>query len=333
MSANSKLKLKPLYIMKILLEKSDEEHPLTVNDIISELAFYDIPAERKSIYTDIELLMTFGLDVICQKDRANKYFVGTRDFELPELKLLVDAVQSSKFITHKKSDELITKIEKLTNIYEAKNLHRQVIVNDRVKTMNESIYYNIDSLHKAIQLEKMVCFKYFDYTVEKKIQFRNEGNPYHVSPYALTWADENYYLIAYHEKYMDISHFRVDRMTDIEISETNRPILEDYMDFNIVEYSKKVFRMFSGETEKVELEFDNSLINVVIDRFGKSVHIHNKRENSFCVTVEVAATNTFYGWLFMFGEKARIIKPYHIAKEMFNLTTNIVRQYQNYDRR
>ena len=237
-SANSKLKLKPLYIMKILLEKSDEEHPLTVNDIIYELAFYDIPAERKSIYSDIELLITFGLDIICQKDRSNKYFVGTREFELPELKLLVDAVQSSKFITHKKSDELIKKIEKLTNIHEAKNLHRQVIVNDRVKTMNESIYYNIDSLHKAIQSEKMVYFRYFDFTVEKKIQFRNEGSPYHVSPYALTWADENYYLIAYHEKYKDISHFRVDRMTDIEVSDDDRPIIEDYKDFNL-NYSLK----------------------------------------------------------------------------------------------
>lgn len=332
MSANSKLKLKPLYIMKILLEKSDEEHPLTVNDIITELAYYDISAERKSIYSDIELLMTFGLDIICQKDRANKYFVGMRDFELPELKLLVDAVQSSKFITHKKSNELIKKIERLTNIYEAKELHRQVIVNDRAKTMNESIYYNIDSLHKAIQTEKMVNFKYFDYTVEKDIKFRNGGSPYCVSPYALTWADENYYLIAYHEKYQDISHFRVDRMTDIEVSEELRPLISNLTDFNVVEYSNKVFRMFSGETENVELEFDNSLINVVIDRFGKDIRIHSKTENSFRVTVEVAATNTFYGWLFMFGEGVRIIKPYHIVKEMFELTTNVVRQYQDHDR-
>ena len=152
MAANSKLKLKPLYIMKILLEKSDENHPLTVNEIIKELDFYDIPAERKSIYSDIDLLETFGLDIICEKGRSNKYFIGEREFELPELKLLVDVVQSSKFITYKKSKELITKIEKLTSVYEAKELHRQVIVNDRVKTMNESIYYNVDAIHQAIQL-------------------------------------------------------------------------------------------------------------------------------------------------------------------------------------
>jgi len=316
MSANSKLKLKPLYIMKILLEKSDEEHPLTVNDIITELAHYNIPAERKSIYSDIELLMGFGLDIICEKERANKYFVEKREFELPELKLLVDAVQSSKFITHKKSEELIKKIEKLTSVHEAKELHRQVIVNDRVKTTNESIYYNIDSLHKAIQSEKKVHFKYFDYTVDKSIKFRNDGNPYCVSPYALTWADENYYLIAYHDKYKDISHFRVDRMTEIEVGDEERPDIEELNDFNVVEYSKKVFRMFSGETERVELEFYNSLINVVIDRFGKDVRIHSKTENSFRITVEVATTNTFFGWLFMFGDKVRIIGPENV-KERF----------------
>ena len=150
MAANSKLKLKPLYIMKILLEKSDENHPLTVNEIIKELDFYDIPAERKSIYSDIDLLETFGLDIICEKGRSNKYFIGEREFELPELKLLVDVVQSSKFITYKKSKELIKKIEKLTSVYEAKELHRQVIVNDRVKTMNESIYYCICQLNNPL---------------------------------------------------------------------------------------------------------------------------------------------------------------------------------------
>ena len=160
MGANSKLKFKLLYIMKILMDKTDENHAMTVNEIIAELEKYDIKAERKSIYSDIDLLSDFGLDVICEKGRANKYFIGSRDFELPELKLLVDAVQSSKFITHKKSDELIKKIEKLTSIHEAKELHRYVVVVDRVKTMNESIYYNVDEIHKAIQQNKQIRFKY-----------------------------------------------------------------------------------------------------------------------------------------------------------------------------
>lgn len=324
MSANSILKLKPLFIMKILLEKSDEGHPFTVNDIIKELLYYDIPAERKSIYSDIELLVGFGLDIICEKDRANKYFVGKREFELPELKLLVDAVQLSKFITHKKSEELIKKLEKLTSVYEAKELHRQVIVNDRVKTMNESVYYNIDALHKGIQSKKKVRFKYFDYTVDKDIKFRNEGKPYLVSPYALTWSDENYYLIAYHDKYKDLSHFRVDRMVGIELCEEERPINEDLDEFNIVDYSKKVFRMFSGETERVELEFDNNLVNVVIDRFGKDVRIHTKTDRSFRIAVEVVATNTFFGWLFMFGGKVRIVGPEVMKTKMFSIIEEIV---------
>ncbi len=223
----------------------------------------------------------------------------------------------------KKSNELIKKIEKLTSTFEAKELHRQVIVTDRVKTMNESVYYNIDALHKAIQSEKKVHFKYFDYTVDKCIKFRNNGDAYCVSPYALTWADENYYLIAYHEKYSDISHFRVDRMTEIEVCDEERIMMKEYGDFNVVEYSKKVFSMFSGETDRVVLEFDNSLINVVIDRFGKDIHIHTITEISFRVTVEVVTTDTFFAWLFMFGNKVKVVEPRSVIEKMTTLIDEI----------
>lgn len=315
MASNSNQKLKLLYIMKILLAKSDEKNLLTVNQIITELSLYGISAERKSIYTDIELLAEFGLDIICQKGRSNKYFIGSRDFELPELKLLVDVVQSSKFITHKKSKELIKKIEKLTSVHEAKNLHRQVIVSDRVKTMNESIYYNVDGIHQAIQLSKKVQFKYFDYTVEKQLKLRRDGKYYCVDPYALTYADENYYLIAYHEKYNDISHFRVDRMIEIEISEESQSEINEFKDFNVAKYSKKVFQMFSGEMHRVELELDNSLINAVIDKFGKDVNIFYKSQDTFRISIEVAATGTFFGWLIMFGEKVKINSPQSMCNE------------------
>lgn len=316
MPANSNLKLKPLYIMKILLEKTDENHPLTVNEIISELSYYDIPAERKSIYSDIDLLMSFGLDIICEKGRANKYFIGTRDFELPELKLLVDAVQSSKFITHKKSEELIKKIEKLTSIYEAKELHRHVVVADRVKTMNESIYYNVDEIHKAIQQNKQIRFKYFDYNLDKQIEYRRDGEWYYASPYALTWSDDNYYMIAYYERYNGISNFRVDRMAAIEMVEEERIMCEDIKDFNVADYSKRIFRMFSGETEIVKLQFHNSLINVVIDRFGKDIVINRQDDDHFIITVDVVATNTFLGWLFMFGDKVKILSPETLKDKM-----------------
>ncbi|WFD10880.1 helix-turn-helix transcriptional regulator [Tepidibacter hydrothermalis] len=309
MSSNSNLKLKPLYIMKILLEKTDEKHFLTVNDIISELKKHDIPSERKSIYSDIELLKSFGIDIICEKGRANKYYIGSREFELPELKLLVDAVQSSKFITAKKSTELIKKIEKLASIYEAKELHRQVFVSDRVKTVNEAIYYNVDAIHKAIQENKKVAFKYFEYDTDKKIKFRRNGEKYIVSPYALTWENGNYYLISYYERYENISNFRVDRMNKIEIIDEDRFMIEDGNKFDVADYSNKIFNMFSGDIESVELQFDNSLINVVIDRFGKEVFINKKDENSFSIKVEVAESSTFYGWLFMFGNRVRILSP------------------------
>lgn len=329
MASNLKMKLKLLYLMKILLEKSDERHPLRIADIVRELEVYDIQAERKSIYSDIELLNEFGLDIICEKARENYYYIASRDFEMPELKLLVDAVQASKFITHKKSEELIKKIEKLTSIYEARDLHRQVIVNDRVKTMNESIYYNVDAIHNAIQQNRMVKFKYFDYTVDKQLKFRRNGEIYCVSPYALTWADENYYLIAYHDRYNDISHFRVDRMSEIEISESFRPQISEFEDFNVAEYSKRVFGMFSGESEKVEIEFDNSLINVVINRFGKDVRIYCKTETSFKIVTEVAATGTFFGWLFMFGEKARIVAPLNLIEAMKTYLQSTLEVYQS----
>lgn len=314
--------------MKILMDKTDENHAMTVNEIIAELEKYDIKAERKSIYSDIDLLSDFGLDVICEKGRANKYFIGSRDFELPELKLLVDAVQSAKFITHKKSDELIKKIEKLTSIHEAKELHRYVVVVDRVKTMNESIYYNVDEIHKAIQQNKQIRFKYFDYNLDKLIEYRRDGEWYYASPYALTWSDDNYYMIAYYERYNGISNFRVDRMAAIEMVEEERIMCEDTEDFNVADYSKKFFRMFSGETETVKLQFDNSLINVVIDRFGKDIVINRQDDDHFIITVDVVATNTFLGWLFMFGDKVKILEPEKLKKSMYENASRVMALYK-----
>lgn len=312
----SSRKLKLLYLYKILWENTDEEHTITVNELISRLKEYGVLAERKAIYADIELLKQFGLDIICEKERANKYFVGARDFELPELKLLVDAVQSSKFITYKKSRELIKKIENLCSNHEAKTLNRNVVVADRIKTMNESIYYNVDVIHSAIQENKQIKFKYFEYTVDKKIKFRRNGQYYVASPYALSWSDDNYYLIAYYQRYNDISNFRVDRMKSIEMIDEKRKITKEFKNFNIAEYSNKIFNMYSGEIESVKLQFDNSLINVVMDRFGKDVVIQNRDEDCFCILVDVITTNTFLGWLFMFGDKVKIISPDSLKVKM-----------------
>ena len=327
MGANSKLKLKPFYIMKILMEQSDEQHPMTVNALIEALGEYGITAERKSIYADIDLLVEFGVDIICIKGRANQYFIGARDFELPELKLLVDAVQSSRFITHKKSEELIGKLEKLTSVHEAKELHQHVVIVDQIKAANENIYYNVDEINKAIQKNKQIRFKYFMYNLDKEIEYRRNGDWYYASPYAFTWDDDNYYMIAYYEKYEDISNFRVDRMTSIEIVDADRIFTGDQEDFNVAEYSQKMFRMFSGDTERVKLQFANTLINVVIDRFGKDVEIEKNEDGTFNIGVDVVVTPTFLSWLFMFGNKVRIVEPLEIKDQFATCVKEVLETY------
>ncbi len=314
------------------MEQTDEEHTMTTNDIINELSKYDICAERKSIYNDMELLKQFGLDIICKKTKTFDYYIGTRDFELPELKLLVDAVQSSKFITKKKSNDLIKKIENLTSGHLAKQLQRQVFVSDRVKAINERIYYNVDTLHNAIAQNNQVSFKYFEYTIEKKKQYRNNGEDYIVSPYALSWVDDNYYLVSHYAKYAGgLTHFRVERMSDITILEEKRiNIMEINGDkeFNIAKYSKQIFSMFSGEIENVLLMFENNLINAVIDRFGEEVHICKKDEEHFTVNVEIAISTAFMSWLFQFGDKVKILSPSHLANEMKEMAEKVAKLYQ-----
>ncbi|MBS4535009.1 WYL domain-containing protein [Clostridium sp. D2Q-14] len=322
-----KTKLKIIYLMDILLEKTDENNPLTVKNLIEELSRYGITAERKSIYSDINLLRIYGLDIICEKGRSNKYFVASRNFELPELKLLVDSVQSSKFITHKKSKELIKKIESLTSVHQAKALDRYVIVADRLKADNERIFYNVDTLHRAIQENKQVRFKYFDYNLDKKIEFRRNGEMYISSPYALTWSDNNYYLIAYYDRYNDISNFRVDKMMDIELLDEDRYLIEGYENFNVAEYSTKIFNMYIGDLERVELEFHNSLINVAIDRFGKDIIIKKKDENYFSIKVEVEVSDTFLGWIFMFGDRIKIVSPTKLKYKMKEMAEKILKLY------
>ena len=209
-SANQKLKL--LYLQKYLLEHSDENHPVTVADMIAYLAGHDISAERKSIYDDLEALRQFGLDIIKTSGRSTGYFVGERDFELPELKLLVDSVQSSKFITHKKTLSLIKKIESLASVHDAQLLQRQVYVRGRVKSMNESVYYNVDEISAAINADRSIKFKYFEYSVAKERRFRKNGAIYQVSPFALIWDDENYYLLGWDANAEMFKHYRVDKM-------------------------------------------------------------------------------------------------------------------------
>ena len=313
-SSNQKLKL--LYLNQILQEKTDENHTMTVPQIIEELARYGITAERKSIYDDLEALRFFGLDIASVKTKTTGYFLASREFELPELKLLADAVASSKFITEKKSSELIYKIGSLTSSFEAKQLQRQVCVMGRVKTINEKIYYNVDTIHQAIAQNRQISFKYFEYALDKTIRYRNDGDKYVLSPYALSWDDENYYMIAYYEKHDNLSHFRVDKMEHIALLEEKRLPLPDKQEFNTAEYSKKVFNMFGGQEEQLRLQFDNSLIGVVLDRFGKDVTICKADDNSFIVNVDALISPPLLGWLFSFSSKVTVLAPESLVKTM-----------------
>lgn len=321
MSANTNIKLKLLYLMDILLDKTDENNHITVKEIITELSRYGISAERKSIYSDIEILKTYGLDIICEKGRSNKYFIGSRVFELAELKLLVDYVNASKFITNKKSKELIKKLKKLTSINQAKKLDRYIIIKDNIKTKNERIFYNVDTLHRAIHENKKVQFKYFDYNLDKEFEFRKGGEKYIANPYALTWIEDNYYLIGCYDECSEISNLRVDRMMDIELLDQDRYIIEGYKN------SRKISNMYNGELERLELEFDNSLINEVIDKFGETILIRKNDNNSFTIKVEVEVSDKFLGWLFSFGDGVRIISPDSCKIRMKQMTKNVLKLY------
>ena len=322
--SNQKLKL--LYLMKILLEQTDDEHFLTVPKMIEELSKLGVSAERKSIYDDLEYLQLYGLDICVKKSRTTDYYIGSRDFELPELKLLVDVVQSSKFITHKKSMELISKIEKLTSHENAKKLQRQVYVTNRVKTLNERIYYNVDKIHEAIAENKQITFKYFDIGLNKEKVYRKDGALYTESPVSLTWDDENYYLITYKEKYDNYTHYRVDKMEDIEISEDNRVLSDKPFDLSV--YAKKMFQMFGGEETSVSIIFENELIGVVYDRFGTDIPVIKVDDKHFKCMVKVAVSPVFLSWLISFGGRAKVVSPDEVKEQLKKLIEDVANQYK-----
>lgn len=309
MAKSSNQKLKLLYLMDLLLKRSDENHPVSVQQMIAELSNHSISAERKSIYDDLEALRLYGLDIVKSRCKTTGYYVGARDFELPELKLLVDSVQSSKFITEKKTLSLIKKIESLASAYDAQLLQRQVFVRNRVKSMNESVYYNVDEISNAITQDKAIRFKYFDYTVTKERSFRKNDAWYEVSPFSLMWDDENYYMLAYDPEAGKLKHYRVDKMTEISGTERFRDGKDFFGTIDMSQYSKKVFGMFTGEMQTVKLRFENHLVGAVIDRFGRDTIIIASDEEHFTVSVSVAVSPQFYAWLFGFGTEVEVLSP------------------------
>ncbi len=323
-SYNQKIKI--LYLMKLFLERTDEQHAVTMAEILEYLAANGINAERKTIYDDLETLRLFGLDILYQKPTG--YFLGSREFELAELKLLVDAVQASRFITERKSRELIRKLEGLTSHYEAGQLQRQVYVTDRIKTMNESIYYNVDKIHTAISGNVQITFQYFEWTASREMKLRKDGEKYKVSPWILSWSDENYYLLAYDEQAEMVKFYRVDKMLKLDLTAEPRQGKEHFEHFNLAEFSRKTFGMYAGEEEHVTLVCENRLIGVIIDRFGKEAAIRKADEEHFLITVKANVSGQFYGWLTGLGTGVRIQSPQKVAEEYQRHLEGILAQYK-----
>ncbi|MGI5935342.1 MAG: helix-turn-helix transcriptional regulator [Oscillospiraceae bacterium] len=326
MASSSNQKLKPLYLMKILLEKTDAQISMTIAEIVDALAGYGINAERKSLYSDMELLRQFGVEIEMQRGKTVGYYIAERQFELPELKLLVDAVQSCRFITKRKSEELIKKLSSLTSSQQAKQLRRQVFVADRAKTINETVYYSIDQIHHAIGEGKKIAFKYFDYDVKKKRVFRKRGELYRTTPVTLCWNNDNYYLIAYSAKYDDFTHYRVDRMSGVDVLDEDGDKF-DKDKFNIAEHAKRAFGMYDGEVVRARLAFDKSLVNVVLDHFGKDVLMFPSADGWFEISVNVSISPVFLAWMFQFGDCAEIKEPDSLVLAMIELAAKSTQRY------
>lgn len=312
---NQKLKL--YYLSRIMLEKTDDEHMITMPEIQKALEAYDVTADRKSLYDDLEALRVLGIDVIGEKVGKKYYYhVGGKQFEIAELKLLVDVIQSSKFITEKKSQDLIKKLTGMASEFEASQLKRQVVVQGRVKTMNESIYYCVDDVHRAIAENRKIRFEYMKWNTDKKME-RHREEPYVASPWALTWDDENYYLIAYDDEADCIKHFRVDKLKNIKILEEKRAGRERFKEFDLAKYAKMSFGMFGGEKTTVRLSFRDEMVGVFIDRFGRDITIRPSDKKGWSeISVEVALSDQFLGWIFALGPDVKIAGPAKVV-DMF----------------
>lgn len=327
MPRSNNQKMKMFYLVKILREETDDQHYLTMQEILGKLNAYGVDANRKTVYDDIEELNNYGIEVLKERIGPLTYYhCGAREFEVAELKFLVDAIQSSKFITARKTKELIRKLETLTSRHEAKHLARQVFVAGRIKNMDESIYYAIDTIHTALNEGKMLQFKYFHWDISAKKEYRHEGKPYRISPWGLCWDDENYYMIGFDDEAGKIKYYRVDKMTDIRILDEKRKGLEAFKQQDKSLYTKKRFRMFDGTEQTVTLKCKNSLSNVIVDQFGKDVHMRPVDAEHFTVNVDVAVSNQFYGWVIALGGDAKIEKPKAVKEEMENLLKNYLGQ-------
>lgn len=325
-SSNQKLKL--LYLKEIFETYTDEKHMINIKQIIDLLAEYGVKAERKSVYDDIECLKQFGLDIITVKSDSNYYYLCSRNFELPELKLLVDSVQSSKFLTVKKSASLIKKLESLCSNYEGAALQRQVFIANRIKNMNESIYLTIDKIHNAILSKSKISFKYVRYSISDKQVLKKDGAVYKISPYALMLEEQNYYLLGFDSESKIFKHFRVDKIIEINIIDEKSDGEDEFRKIDLGKYNKKFFSMFGGKEENVKLQIASDLLGVIIDRFGKNIIIMKTDDNHFETCVNIAVSPQFYGWIASFSGKIKIVSPENVVEDFLKHLEKVKNSYK-----
>ncbi len=337
---NETHKQKLLYLAKILYEETDEDHILTADKIATRLHEYGISCERKAIYRDLDTLSAFGMDI--ERDRRGAY-LASRMFELPELKLLVDAVQSSKFITENKSRELIGKLSRLSSKAYARKFTGQVVVQDRVKSMNESIYYNIDNIQDAIRKDHQITFGYYEWNVKKELVPRKAGERYRISPWFFQWDNDKYYLVGYDDVTMQMRHYRVDKMKEIVEESEKRLGREVYEQIDLSSYGTQTFGMFAGDKVTVKLIADATLTGAMIDHFGKEVWLHplepwhegeaepngnDGRCGQVSVVVDTVVSDRFFGWVFGFGDKLKIVEPAWVQEAYIQMIKKVCEQYE-----
>lgn len=309
-------------LLRFLYQQTDEAHAVTVSEMIEYLKSKGIPSVRQTVYTDLEALDTAGIDIVQIKSTQNRYFIGSRIFEYPELKMLVDAVASSKVISAKKSQALIQKLGQLTSIQQAEQLQRLASLSSRVKPHNEKVYYIIDSIQTAILDQHQISFQYYEYTPEKKKILKHDGYRYILDPYALEWKNDHYYLIGYSHKHKGIAHFRVDRLTSVEPLDSK---FQPMPDFDVAAYTNKMVDMFAAErAEQVKLLCSNELMRVIIDHYGEDIEISPYDDTHFTVIIEVNPSGTFYGWVFKFMGKIRILSPQSCVDKMQDIARTFI---------
>ena len=322
-SDNQKLKI--FYILDYLEKNSHQDHPVRAAELLNMLERqHNIICDRKTVYSDIAALQDYGVDIVSIPGKNGGYYIASRNFELPELKLLINAVQSSKYLTEKKSRELIEKLCTECSVYDAQLMRRDVLVSGRVKSMNETIYYNVDTIQEAIGENRQITFRYFDWGIDGKRRYRTKS--YQASPYGLCQDNENCYLLALSPRY-GVTSYRVDRMSDIKLAEETRVPCTELTGKNLTSHANRLFQMFAGDTTTVKMRFHRELTNVVMDRFGRDTMLIPDGEDHFVFTVNVAVSPMFLSWVIGFGTKAKILHPQSVIEECQELCRQAMEQY------